>query len=600
MKIKGLLITWVILLLLTNFNLAHEVIEEGATSDGYLGMSLPADFQVFNNESPWNIPIPYDAEVDENSDLMIQNLWDTLIDLGYEHPSLGGNYKIWTSPLHVIDSDKCPKIDILTTNIERCLYWTVDPDENGIAEDMPMPEEAWQDPSEDGHMILVDPYKRVAWEFSKAKKLFGGKWVASCIDEWDLNEHGYRPPFVGPYHWKCGVRASGTPYIAGLLRVEEIEAGEINHALAVGTPVNRRKISEDAEWEYELCSPAARTDGWGFGPQFIPEGARIQLNPNLDLDSLNLSEDAEIIARALQEYGAYVVINARGFPIYLQNLGSDGGKWDEHLDELADITKIPLDEFYVLKTDVVVKDYIWTSEYKVSFGEIPQNVRVGESFNLTVMIVDENNEVVDSSRDIMLAMGNNPSAGKIIGNVIERAGNGVAVFSIAIDQPGQGCTLYAMARDLCYGESGSFNVIGKGLCCSGVLSWVDVKPGSTMTGSFTVENVGDPGLGINWSIMEWPGWGIWSFTPSCGDDLKPEDGPVTVDVSVVAPDEQNKGFTGSIKIVNKDNISDFCMVPVSLATPKNKQMISTLFIQFLEIAIEHFPMLEWLLKLPSL
>ena len=138
------------------------------------------------------------------------------------------------------------------------------------------------------------------------------------------------------------------------------------------------------------------------------------------------------------------------------------------------------------------------------------------------------------------------------------------------------------------------------LDCNGILSWTNVKPGSVVNGSFTVENVGDPGSEIDWCITEWPSWGTWTFTPISGDDLSPEDGPVTVNVSVVAPDEQNKGFTGGIEIVNKANINDFCMVPVSLATPKNKQMNSTLFIQFLEIIIEHFPMLEWLLKLPGL
>ena len=459
MKIKSFLIIGAIFILLANFNLAYRVKEGRTTSDGYLGMSLPADFQIFSNESPWNTPIPSDAEVDENSDLMIQNLWDTLIDLGYKHPSLRASYKIWTSPLHVIDSDKCTKIDIPTTDPGGNLYWTVDPDGNGIAENIPMPEEAWQDPSDDGHMILVDPYKKIAWEFSKAQKLSDGKWIVSCIDKWDLNGLGYRPPFVGPYWWKCGVRGSGTPYIGGLLRVEELEAGKINHALAVSTPVNRRKISENAEWGCELCSPASRTDGWGIGPQFIPEGARIQLNPNLDLDSLNLSEDAKIVARALQKYGAYVVDNARGFPIYFQNLGPDGGKWNEH-PGLFDIVKIPLDEFRILKTDIIVKES-WTAEYKVSFGQMPQNVRSGERFNLTVMIVDKDNKVVNSSREIMIAMGNNPSAGRIVGNVIERAENGIATFSIAIDEPGKGYTLYAMARDLYYGESESFDVIGK-------------------------------------------------------------------------------------------------------------------------------------------
>lgn len=255
----------------------------------------------------------------------------------------------------MIDADKCPKRDVPTWRPDKCLYHSVDPDHNGIAEGVPLPDGVWADPSEDGHMILVDPKKKISWEFSCARQTKSRDWEASCIDMWDLNGPGYREPFLGTYWWKSGVRGSGVPYIAGLIRPDEVETGEINHALAVGTPVNRLKVSEDVEWKMELCSPvASRTDGWRIGPQYIPEGVRIQLDPNLDIDSLNLSEEAKIIARTLQKYGAFVVDNGRGFSLYFQNLGSDGGKWRKH-PGLRDITKIPLNEFRVLKCNIVVK-----------------------------------------------------------------------------------------------------------------------------------------------------------------------------------------------------------------------------------------------------
>ncbi len=36
------------------------------------------------------------------------------------------------------------------------------------------------------------------------------------------------------------------------------------------------------------------------------------------------------------------------------------------------------------------------------------------------------------------------------------------------------------------------------LDCNGILSWPNVQPGSVVNGSFTVENVGDPGLELDW------------------------------------------------------------------------------------------------------
>ena len=106
--------------------------------------------------------------------------------------------------------------------------------------------------------------------------------------------------------------------------------------------------------------------------------------------------------------------------------------------------------------------------------------------------------------------------------------------------------------------------------CDGSISWTDVKPGDTVTGNFTVENVGDSGSELDWEVSEYPEWGDWTFTPSQGDDLTPEDEKVTVQVSVVAPDEEEQEFSGQVTVVNKNNAGDYDVIDVSLATPKNK------------------------------
>ncbi len=123
---------------------------------------------------------------------------------------------------------------------------------------------------------------------------------------------------------------------------------------------------------------------------------------------------------------------------------------------------------------------------------------------------------------------------------------------------------------------------GNSLYACGDLSWIKVNSGSIVTGSFTIENVGDPDSEINWEITEWPAWGTWTFTPISGDELSPKDGAATVQVSVVAPDEQNQDFTGEVKVVNIDNINEHCTIHVSLATPKNRPSISSLFPRFFE------------------
>ena len=107
--------------------------------------------------------------------------------------------------------------------------------------------------------------------------LFG--WGATC----PLGEH-------------CnGGRAAGFAALGGAVRPEEIAQGHIDHALVLATPYNLAK--------YIAC-PATHTDGIAPAPA-LPEGARIQLDPNYDVDVQNWPRWVKIIAHALQTYGAY-------------------------------------------------------------------------------------------------------------------------------------------------------------------------------------------------------------------------------------------------------------------------------------------------------
>jgi len=102
--------------------------------------------------------------------------------------------------------------------------------------------------------------------------------------------------------------------------------------------------------------------------------------------------------------------------------------------------------------------------------------------------------------------------------------------------------------------------------CDGMLRWLDIRPCDTATGEFTVKNIGDPGSLLDWKITEWPDFGCWHFEPDCGDDLKPEDGPVTIHASAIAPEMDGEHFFGCIEIINKNNYSDSDTINVYLLT----------------------------------
>jgi hypothetical protein len=106
------------------------------------------------------------------------------------------------------------------------------------------------------------------------------------------------------------------------------------------------------------------------------------------------------------------------------------------------------------------------------------------------------------------------------------------------------------------------------LKCDGDINWYNVKPGDIVYGNLSIQNIGFNGSLLDWEIKSIPDWGYWTFSKLEGDDLSPENGKLTVEVSVVAPEDKNKDFTGEIVVVNKNDIDDREVVQVSLTTYK--------------------------------
>ena len=101
----------------------------------------------------------------------------------------------------------------------------------------------------------------------------------------------------------------------------------------------------------------------------------------------------------------------------------------------------------------------------------------------------------------------------------------------------------------------------------GSITWTRIKPGSIVHGSFQVQNNGSAGSVLNWRINTSAlSWGAWSFAPDHGENLTPETGPITVDVTMVTPNETRKHFAGFVRIEDTKNPNDYDQIPVSLTT----------------------------------
>ena len=147
--------------------------------------------------------------------------------------------------------------------------------------------------------------------------------------------------------------------------------------------------------------------------------------------------------------------------------------------------------------------------------------------------------------------------------------------------------------------SGNINYIPvPDLECHDTLNWTSIKPGITIFSEFEIKNIGDPGSKLNWEVSEYPTeWGSnWTFIPNNGTGLTSEAGLVTIIISTEIPDETKKEFQGKIKVVNVNNLSDYCEIEIYLQTPRAKPIFYSVLHRIFEHFLSAFPMLKNLIR----
>ena len=156
---------------------------------------------------------------------------------------------------------------------------------------MRIPLNAHPSPGSDGAMVVVGSTTNSVDEYWQASSSNGG-WIASWGAINSLTGSG----------WGGSSTGAGASRLAGVIRVSEIENGLIDHALVLQT---------DNVCRGTVRAPAIKTDGDSARADCIPEGARLQLDPAVKVDSIvGITAGERIVARAMQKYGGYVIDRA--------------------------------------------------------------------------------------------------------------------------------------------------------------------------------------------------------------------------------------------------------------------------------------------------
>lgn len=301
----------------------------------------------FSSRSFWNTPISENPEIDPESED-----YAALLAKDAGGPFWGINLFQWTIPVYEVNA-QTPRHKVLqravTAKDDPLAYYgklgTRFRHYPGFGESVPIPDGALSDPEGDSHLAMIDAEQNLAWDMWGARRRADGQWESCTGMCYELSGSGVFDP--GDFslqdgdsiHFHGPSRASGVPAIAGLIMHHEIEAGKIEHKLACATRSNAKK---------KFVFPAIWTDGpLEFG---IPEGAVLQLDPALDLDSFKLSRGGRIVAEALQKYGAVNTDNAGGNALYGEWIprGNPGRAWEGLLDPFC-LKEIHVKHFRVLK-----------------------------------------------------------------------------------------------------------------------------------------------------------------------------------------------------------------------------------------------------------
>jgi hypothetical protein len=261
------------------------------------GEAALLSFRLFAPNSIWNMPLSPNAPLDPSSSTRM-SAFARLI-ASEERAGTGPwiDETSYSTPLYVVGPDQA-RVGVHLNDGP----WAASL-QAALDEGVPIPEGATPAAGTDGQMTVYQPSSDTLWEFWRAVKTESG-WQASWGGAMQnvAESPGYYtdaswPGLKPTQGWNWGATATSLPVIAGVIRIPELLAGHIEHALALDIP---------NACTHEFAFPAQRSDGTEESPTCIPEGAHLRLNPSLDLDALQLSPITRMLAEAAQRYGLVV------------------------------------------------------------------------------------------------------------------------------------------------------------------------------------------------------------------------------------------------------------------------------------------------------
>jgi hypothetical protein len=264
---------------------------------------------IFPADNVWNTPITT-AKKDAHSDAYVEKIGrDKPL-----HPGFG------------VDPANGIPITIIKPSVQYKRLKFLYSDESDLGS-YPIPDDALiegganSSADTDRHIILVDEGRCLLMEVGNAQRQPDGSWSVGAGIKMDLTSSALRPD------GKTSTDAAGLPILPGLLRYEDIEEGEVKHAVRFSVPKS----------QHAYVWPARHLASKIQDPSYPPMGQRFRLKADVDISGY--SKVNQIILRGLKKYGMIVADN--GNPWFI--IGAPDKRWND--DDLHKLTAIKGSDF---------------------------------------------------------------------------------------------------------------------------------------------------------------------------------------------------------------------------------------------------------------
>jgi hypothetical protein len=315
---------------------------------------------LFPADNVWNVP------VDQLPASSYSASWvGTIGSSAPLHPDFGSVYGV---PFITVSGTQ--------TKYPATFQYSGDSDSGPYATPLTSPIEGGSGSTGDRHVISIDTDNCILYEMWSAYPQTAS-WTAGSGAIFNLTSDALR---TSGY---TSADAAGLPIFPGLVRYDEVAAGQINHALRFTAPQTQNTFI----W------PARHFASNLTGYQYPPMGARFRLRADFDISGF--SPTNQVILTALKKYGMIVADNGSSW--YLS--GTTDPRWND--DDLHALTTITGNNFEAVDESSLMVDpnsgqttVSSTPTVTVSINPTAASVTAGSTVQLTATVTNSTSQSV--------------------------------------------------------------------------------------------------------------------------------------------------------------------------------------------------------------